>query len=162
MMGCREGSTFVPSDPTTVRERILTELDASPTQHTRAIAAGVTTEVVQYTAVRCETGENLRFLLDWTSEVNHLTITLYQTGESPDDSSAPTAANCRVPGALAPTPPSFPICPVVVSVTTRDKPKALEQSADRRRFSVVVTNNGPGNETVRWALRGFGRHTRVC
>jgi hypothetical protein len=161
-MACREGVTFLPSDPTTVRDRILSELEALPSVQTRAISAGVTVEVARIADTRCETGEVLRFLMDWSSDANHLTIALYQTGEGPTDSSDIVVAQCRVPGSSLPVQTSHPICPIVASVMTTERPKALQQSMDRLAFSIVVTNNGPGNETIRWALQDVGRHTRVC
>jgi hypothetical protein len=158
MTGCQEGSTFTPSDPAQVQERILTELNASFNLRTQAIAAGVTTEVETFTPGSTgETGWVWRFLMDWTSDANHLTMTMYQT--APTFSGIATAT-CRVPGSRLAAPLSLPICPVVASVTTREKPKALQHSADLGEFSIVVTNNGPGHETIRYALDDIGRHTK--
>ena len=101
MVGCKEGTTFSPSDPATVRERILEELNASPNLRTQAIAAGVTREV---TFIRGgnpnETGELWRFLMDWTSDANHVTIAIYQTALD----SRGLDTGCRVPGSLGATP----------------------------------------------------------
>jgi hypothetical protein len=163
MVGCREGSTFSPSDPATVRERILTELlNTIPNnQGTKAIAGGVTAEVARFQGtLPGEIGAVYRFLMDWTSDANHLTIALYQTAETLD-SSGIVSATCRVPGSPVAAPPSLPVCPVVASVTTLEKPKALQHSAGHGAFSIVVTNNGPGNETIRYALEDIGRHTRL-
>ena len=110
VVGCKEGTTFSPSDPATVRERILEELNASPNLRTQAIAAGVTREV---TFIRGgnpnETGELWRFLMDWTSDANHVTIAIYQTALD----SRGLDTGCRVPGSLNATPASlFPYVPL--------------------------------------------------
>jgi hypothetical protein len=161
-LSCREGVTFLPVDPTTVRQRIVTQLDGHPNLQTRAVPSGATIEIAKSADTPCESGEVMRFMMDWTSEANHLTIAMYQTGESPSESSGSVAANCRVPGSSAAASPSLPVCPIVASATTAEKPKALEQAADRIAFSVVVTNHGPGNDTIRWVLTDIGRHTRLC
>jgi hypothetical protein len=162
-MGCQEGSTFSPSDPATVRDRILTELlNTIPNnQGTKAIAAGVTAEVARFQGTPPdETGAVYRFLMDWTSDANHLTIALYQTAQTVDFSGI-VIATCRVPGSAVAAPPSLPVCPVVASVTAAEKPKALQHSAEHGAFAIVVTNHGPGNEIIRYALEDIGRHTRL-
>jgi hypothetical protein len=160
---CREASIFLPSDPDTIRERTLAALNAHPNLQMRAIAAGATVEVAPWIEnTPCETGSVTRFMMDWTSNANHLTITLYQTvpGEALNSSGFfnPT---CRVPGSFNAA-PSLPVCPVVASVTTGEKPKVLQLSLERGMYSIAVTNTGPGNETIRSVLEDIGRHTRVC
>jgi hypothetical protein len=160
LAGCEEGTTFTPSDPATVTERILDALNASSNLRTQTIAAGVAREVTFTGGGNPnETGELWRFLVDWTSGANQVTIVMYQTTLD----SRGLVSGCRVPGSLNVAPPSLPICPVVASNTTLEKPKALQQNGDRGALSGlswVVTNNGPGNETIRYALDDIGRHVR--
>ena len=160
LAACREGSTFTPVDPSTIPERITNALDDSQYTSSQAIPAG--RAGADNALLSFSPGQNASavYLLDWTAAANRVTITLHRVGEPRIGGSLPPPT-CSVParlqaggtaiGAALP----LPLCPVALSNTSSDKPKALEiKDLPPGEYAIVVTNSGPGNDTIRSLLRG--------
>lgn len=163
LAGCREGRTFTPVDPSMVPERITKALDDDPYTSSQAVPAGRAGS--DFFSIGFYPGENPSavYLLDWTSAANSVTIALHRTGEPlpRTDGQFFLAPICSVParlqaggtaiGAALP----LPLCPVALSNTSSDKPKLLEiKDLPPGEYTMVVTNRGPGNETIRSAILG--------
>jgi hypothetical protein len=164
LTACQASSTFTPVAPDVVVTRLTAALD-NPFVVGAPIASGRTGQYFGGTTIYLEE-EGLysyTLVLDWSSPTNRVTIAVHRTGGavSFDNENEVGEATCSVPGILtgppfpntgipigAPLP--LPLCPVVWSNTTNEKPKVLQlTNATSGRYAIVVTNEGPGTETVR-------------
>ena len=160
LAACREGRTFTPFDPSTVPERIIRALDDSPYTSSRFVPAGRAGADSAFISFSPGENPSVLYLLDWTSAANSVTITLHRTGEPRLPGPYP-AGTCSMParlenggtaiGAALP----LPLCPVALSNASSDKPKALEiTNLPPGEYAIVVTNSGPGGDTIRSVFQG--------
>jgi hypothetical protein len=155
--GCREHYAFTPVDPSAATSRALDVLDRLPNVQTQQLAAGRALSLNAAALVR-EGDPPFKFvyIFDWGSAANHLTFTLHRLGDPPPfNGSGSVTYNCSVPpfnGALIGAPLPTPLCPLFKGNTSQDKPKLLEiADLPVGIYALVMTNHGPGNETIRWA-----------
>jgi hypothetical protein len=166
LTACQAKSVFTPVAPDVLATRLAGAFD-SPFIIPYTISAGRTGEISNTTIYVEEEGlYSYAVVLDWTSPSNRVTVAVHRTGGpvSFDNDNSSFDETCSVPQRLTGPPLANtgtligaalprPLCPVVWSNTTNEKPKLLDlTSATSGRYSVVVTNEGPGTESVRLAF----------
>ena len=159
--GCSESHVFIPLEPSQQSARLRQALDdlyarfQFPTATLNAGRRGAETSFVIY---QDETLNGL-YVVDWSSANNNITVAVHRTGSAGVLDGPLERDNCSTPARLfsggspinAPTP--TPLCPIVASDTSNAKPKFIAmETLPPGQYDVVLTNPGPGNETIRAAF----------
>ena len=153
-LGCSESYTFTPTDPSGLGMRLVELLDR-PFVQTQPLAAG-RARTARVAALVREGDPPLSFvyIFDWGSAANHVTFTLHREGDAPPLNFAGALTfDCSLPlnGSLIGASLQKPLCPLTTGSTSHDKPKLLEiRDLPQGMYSLVMTNHGPGDETIRW------------
>lgn len=160
---CSESRTFTPASPSEISAR-LTEALNGPFINSQGLGAGRMTLLSEFTSYQGDVQPSI-WVVDWNSASNSVKLTIHRRGDAPvldDDggfSGFPALDNCSVPtsgspGVLIGAPLQPPLCPIVLSNVSSDKPKFLEipTTLASGYYSVVVSNSGSGSETIRWTV----------
>jgi hypothetical protein len=157
--GCTESTVFIPLEPSEQSARLTQALDdlyarfPIPQEALNSGRRGRTSGFVVYEG---EPATNGIFVVDWSPSSSNVTLSLHRIGSAGVLDAPLVNDNCSLPpfifngGTPVGQPLPLPLCPTVANDTSNARPKYIEiANIPPGQYEFVITNQGPGNVTIR-------------